>query len=989
MKNILVNNFEKIKLKNNTKEPHQNGWRTNTKTHYKDIDLNIYNAGILCGPINNIIVLDVDVKDGGLDAYNQFIKDNGEIKTFTVNTPNGGQHILFNYNSENRSDDILIKEFKNTTKLRGVGLDIRTDGGYIVAPGSSIDGKFYNIINDVAICDMPSALITWLTAFKRDNKTVKKTHTHQPKHQQIYNNFTYILADTKINEILDTLDDSYLNNYSDWLRVSTVLKFHDKYNLWDEWSKKSTKYNEFQNIKIWNSINGSIDINYLTNLLEIDRIYKYKKINYDTTYNFNNVECVEYKNNFVCDKEDPLILKKFKKIISNDAKIQFDYKKFTINETIILKSDTGTGKTTAISSHVKKLMNEKPDIKFLSIVDRRSLALQHKKNFKDINIKSYKDSNIDPFKVNSYVICINSLNKLAALTNEEINNYVIFIDEINSFLELTHNDTLNCNIKHVYTLLKRLIRYAKKVIVSDAVILENVFDLLKIRINETEEKKTLFITNTFKKYEGIKAVHVKDEGEFLNKLKNECKSGNPFLFGCDSATIATRFYNACMAEAPENFKDRFLLLTASTNIDITDAETQFENKFVFFSPCITYGVDFSIDTAQNVYIYQKGDTIQPSATFQQSTRCRNIKILYFYSDIRAKETEFRTLDEIKQLIEDNIKYLNKDEHALLINMSTIQNEETDEMEIIVNSFFILYCYTEYIKNIYKMNMTEHYKDILKYKGFIITEEGETAKINPEENKKIKELSAEIKEKLFIEYIEADSTNKTLEKFDSFNKHIKLLNIPKDDKELLTDYQQEITDKHALQNHLNIIRILKNDEHINKKIHEAKENSFDIKNISSVYNKIHVITKLEAKYNIQKLQVDFKNNGPIEMNDDEYKYIKSIFRISKPKPKDYDELKKIYVTMIKNVTTSDFIKTCKSNKKETRDQYLYNINNEYIQFHLKLNNFSNIYNRNFHEEIKEKFEIIETEAEKYLNKCPFDNDDYEYDVDAMCAELDIL
>jgi hypothetical protein len=318
-------------------------------------------------------------------------------------------------------------------------------------------------------------------------------------------------------------------------------------------------------------------------------------------------------------------------------------------------------------------------------------------------------------------------------------------------------------------------------------------------------------------------------------------------------------------------------------------------------------------------------------------------------------------------------------------VSTIDDEETEERKIIENSFFNLYCYMEYIKNIYKMNMTEHYKDILKYKGFVITEEGETAKLKPEINSKIKELSAEIKEKLFIEYIEAN--DKTEEKFDSFNKHVDFLKIPKDDKELLTDYQHEITDKHALQNHVNIIRLLKDDEYINKKIQEAKNNSYDIKNLSSIYNKIHEIRNLENKYNIQKLQVDYDNNGPIEMNDDQYKYIKSIFRISKPKPKDYDELKKIYVTMIKNVTTNDFIKSSYSKKKESRDQRIYNINNEYIQFHLKLNNFSNIYNRNFNEEIKNKFEIVETE--QYLNKCPFDNDDYEYDVDTMCAELDII
>ena len=66
------------------------------------------------------------------------------------------------------------------------------------------------------------------------------------------------------------------DNYSDWFRVSTVLKYHNKYDIWDELSKKGNNYNFNNNVKIWNSISGSIDINFLTNILEINRIYKYK-----------------------------------------------------------------------------------------------------------------------------------------------------------------------------------------------------------------------------------------------------------------------------------------------------------------------------------------------------------------------------------------------------------------------------------------------------------------------------------------------------------------------------------------------------------------------------------------------------------------------------------------------------------------------------------------------------------------------------------------
>ncbi len=40
---------------------------------------------------------------------------------------------------------------------------------------------------------------------------------------------------------------------------------------------------------IWNSNKGAIDINYLYYILKIDKIKKYKKINYDISTN-NNID---------------------------------------------------------------------------------------------------------------------------------------------------------------------------------------------------------------------------------------------------------------------------------------------------------------------------------------------------------------------------------------------------------------------------------------------------------------------------------------------------------------------------------------------------------------------------------------------------------------------------------------------------------------------------------------------------------------------------
>ena len=56
-----------------------------------------YNHAIITGPVNNIIVLDADVKDRGIETWNKF-KHLFNFETLTAQTMNGGLRYYFNYN---------------------------------------------------------------------------------------------------------------------------------------------------------------------------------------------------------------------------------------------------------------------------------------------------------------------------------------------------------------------------------------------------------------------------------------------------------------------------------------------------------------------------------------------------------------------------------------------------------------------------------------------------------------------------------------------------------------------------------------------------------------------------------------------------------------------------------------------------------------------------------------------------------------------------
>ena len=101
-------------------------------------------------------------------------------------------------------------------------------------------------------------------------------------------------------------------------------------------------------------------------------------------------------------------------------------------------------------------------------------------------------------------------------------------------------------------------------------------------------KKTVFLTNEFKKFEGVKGIRLRNEQEFLDKLVEHVNSNSPFLFGCDFCNVVTAFYHNCSEHvADQSLKDKFLLITAETGARVKDASKEFAGTFVFYSPKIT------------------------------------------------------------------------------------------------------------------------------------------------------------------------------------------------------------------------------------------------------------------------------------------------------------------------------------------------------------------------------------------------------------------
>lgn len=134
-----------------------------------------FNIGVVCGPKSEIVVVDVDNKDGeedcGLVFWNELTKVHGVPDTLTVKTGGGGYHYYFVF------DDRMLK-LGNRTGLCGYRIDLKNVGGQVVFPGSIhpdtkkeykiVGGKTTDGITTIAL--MPD----WLYELFYDNPNGKK-----------------------------------------------------------------------------------------------------------------------------------------------------------------------------------------------------------------------------------------------------------------------------------------------------------------------------------------------------------------------------------------------------------------------------------------------------------------------------------------------------------------------------------------------------------------------------------------------------------------------------------------------------------------------------------------------------------------------------------------------------------------------------------------------------------------------------------------------
>jgi putative DNA primase/helicase len=196
-------------------------------------------VGMPTGPASGIDVLDLDLKpEEYIDGFGQ-VPNWQQLSRVIVRTPSGGAHLWFKSegNIRNSSDTIAP------------GVDTRGDGGYVIVPPSQSQNGSYTFssggLEDHAdLPPFPSELLERLG--RRSEPSPSASPDADPE---------------RIRAAMRTISNADVG-WDDWKRFGLAIwratsGGEQGFAIWDEWSRKSSKYDADNTRREWEAITRS------------------------------------------------------------------------------------------------------------------------------------------------------------------------------------------------------------------------------------------------------------------------------------------------------------------------------------------------------------------------------------------------------------------------------------------------------------------------------------------------------------------------------------------------------------------------------------------------------------------------------------------------------------------------------------------------------------------------------------------------------------
>jgi hypothetical protein len=201
------------------------------------------NIGLRTGPGSGVCAIDIDPLSGGFETE-RCLRAEGKTwpETPVQRTRSGGRHIILQHHAA----------IVTGSKRLGRGIDFRGAGGYIVAAPSIVGGRPYSWLTWPARgpAPVPAWLLDHLATEAAQRQADKRSPakplpaTLEPALERARKALNFVPSDDR----------------ETWLTVGMALSGsfgNSGRDLWDAWSKQSSKYTDAGQAKAWRSFKGA------------------------------------------------------------------------------------------------------------------------------------------------------------------------------------------------------------------------------------------------------------------------------------------------------------------------------------------------------------------------------------------------------------------------------------------------------------------------------------------------------------------------------------------------------------------------------------------------------------------------------------------------------------------------------------------------------------------------------------------------------------
>jgi hypothetical protein len=497
-------------------------------------------------------------------------------------------------------------------------------------------------------------------------KTLMKYKVKESKEfKKVFNNI-------KIKNILYKLPFDYCDDYNKWIKIGLILfnittPENDYYDLWDEWSKQSSKYNAKDLKNFWKN-------------------FKSSNITLGSLIHWCNQEGIT-------DIYDKKIIKQ----IINDyvikpiqlSNVTFEVNMPKLNEEIFtpylhhkflgIQSEKGTGKTTNLLKSLlnNNIINNKSNVLFISA--RRTFGIKLLGDLEQYGFKLYSDIKQHDIYNNKIICQIDSLLRL----KNDIYDYVI-IDECESLVRYltSQHFVKNSYANLVIASLERRLKDAKHVYALDADLSDRCINYFQ---NNIKTKDYAIILNNYKPYHSYTFAVMK-YNEWLVKIFNYIKNNKKIVVPIASNNKAKDLVNKINTDYPDK---KVLLIHRETSDEeklenvINVNKSWSEYDIVIYTPSVSMGISYDLENHFDaIFAYGCHNSLGAQEFCQMIHRVRHPKeqTIYLAVDVYKdfnKEEDTYNYNEIEKILCSDYYLTQYNLYNSLLPVKYDRNENND------------------------------------------------------------------------------------------------------------------------------------------------------------------------------------------------------------------------------------------------------------------------------------------------------------------------